>query len=311
MRQLREAMNKYLEAMQKQAMERMRQGGQPQQRPGKEVRSEDLQKMLDQIENLARQGSRDAAQEMLAQLENLLKNLQPGMANQMQRGGPMDRMLDQLGDMMRRQQRLMDETFRLPQGQQGQPGTDDQGQQGQETRPGQQGRQPGGRGQGQNGQLAEQQGELGRALDDLLRQLGEQGMDQPGGLGRARRSMGDATGALEGADRDRALGSQNDAMQALREGAQSMARDMMQQQGTGNQGNYGRHGEARGDDRDPLGRPMPRSGEDYGPDRNMLPGEAAIEQARRILDYLRNRSNEPNRPKVELDYFDRLLRGLY
>ena len=56
---------------------------------------------------------------------------------------------------------------------------------------------------------------------------------------------------------------------------------------------------------------MPRSGEDYGPDRNMLPGEAAIEQARRILDYLRNRSNEPNRPKVELDYFDRLLRGLY
>src|SRR5262245_13743531 len=49
MRQLREAMNKYLEAMQKQALERMRQGGQPQQRPGKEVRSEDLQKMLDQI----------------------------------------------------------------------------------------------------------------------------------------------------------------------------------------------------------------------------------------------------------------------
>jgi uncharacterized protein (TIGR02302 family) len=311
MRQLREAMNKYLEAMQKQALERMRQGGQPQQRPGREVRSEDLQKMLDQIENLARQGSRDAAQEMLAQLENLLKNLQPGMANQMQRSGPMDRMLDQLGDMMRRQQRLMDETFRLPQGQQGQPGMDDQGQQGQEARPGQQGRQSGGRGQGQSGQLAEQQGELGRALDDLLRQLGEQGMDQPGGLGRARRSMEDATGALEGADRDRALGSQNDAMQALREGAQSMARDMMQQQGTGNQGNYGRHGEARGDDRDPLGRPMPRSGEDYGPDRNMLPGEAAIEQARRILDYLRNRSNEPNRPKVELDYFDRLLRGLY
>jgi Domain of unknown function (DUF4175) len=123
--------------------------------------------------------------------------------------------------------------------------------------------------------------------------------------------MEDATGALEGAERDRALGSQNDAMQALREGAQSMAREMMQQQGTGNQGNYGRHGEARGDDRDPLGRPMPRSGEDYGPDRNMLPGEAAIEQARRILDYLRSRSNEPDRPKVELDYFDRLLRGLY
>src|SRR5262245_24117429 len=108
MRQLREAMNKYLEAMQRQALERMRQGNAQQQRrqPGREVRSEDLQKMLDQIENLAKQGSRDAAQEMLAQLENLLKNLQPGMANQNQRSGPMERMLDQLGEMMRRQQQL-------------------------------------------------------------------------------------------------------------------------------------------------------------------------------------------------------------
>ena len=43
----------------------------------------------------------------------------------------------------------------------------------------------------------------------------------------------------------------------------------------------------------------------------MLPGEAAIEQARRILEFLRSRANEPNRPKIELDYLDRLLRGLY
>jgi hypothetical protein len=90
-----------------------------------------------------------------------------------------------------------------------------------------------------------------------------------------------------------------------------MAREMMQQQGTGNQGNYGRHGEARGDDRDPLGRPMPRRGEDYGPDRNMVPSEAAIERARQILQYLRERANERSRPRIERDYIDRLLRGLY
>ena len=71
------------------------------------------------------------------------------------------------------------------------------------------------------------------------------------------------------------------------------------------------HGEARGDDRDPLGRPMPQRGEDYGPDRNILPSELAIRKAREILDMLRSRSNAPDMPRIERDYIDRLLRGLY
>jgi len=72
------------------------------------------------------------------------------------------------------------------------------------------------------------------------------------------------------------------------------------QQGNGQQGNYGRHGEARGDDRDPLGRPLPSRGEDFGPERNMIPDEAAIERAREILEYLRNRANDAGRPRIEL-----------
>jgi hypothetical protein len=89
-----------------------------------------------------------------------------------------------------------------------------------------------------------------------------------------------------------------------------MARQMMQQ-GQGSTGNMGRHGQARGDDRDPLGRPTRSRGEDYGPTRNMLPGEAAIRRAREILDILRNRANNPDLPRVDRDYIDRLLRGLY
>ena len=56
---------------------------------------------------------------------------------------------------------------------------------------------------------------------------------------------------------------------------------------------------------------MPRTGEDFGPDRNMVPSEAAIERAREILEYLRNRANERARPRIERDYIERLLRGLY
>ena len=99
-------------------------------------------------------------------------------------------------------------------------------------------------------------------------------------------------------------------MDGLRESARSMARNL-QQQGNGNEGNFGRTGEARGSRDDPLGRPMPRSGEDFGPERNIVPGQAAVERAREILKILRDRANQSQRPRIELDYLDRLLDGLY
>jgi hypothetical protein len=124
--------------------------------------------------------------------------------------------------------------------------------------------------------------------------------------------MEGAAGSLRGNERDPALSQQGEALEALREGAQAMAQQLMQQQGNGGPGNQqGRQGEPRGGDRDPLGRPTPRPGEDFGPDRNMIPSEAAIERAREILEYLRNRANERTRPRIERDYIERLLRGLY
>jgi uncharacterized protein (TIGR02302 family) len=308
---LREAMNKYLQAMAEQMMERMRRGEtqQSQQQAGEQLRQQDLQKMLDQIENLARSGSRDAAQELLAQLENMLKNLEMQMGQPQQGGdqeGPMGEMMNQLGQMMRDQQRLMDETFRMP-GQQGMPQDGQRGEM-----PGQQPGQQGQRGQGRGGdQLSQDQQGLGEALEEMMRQMGEMGMEAPQGMNRAGQAMGEAADSLGQGDREGALESQNEALQGLREGARQMAEQMMQQQGQGSEGRFSRNGRSRGDDRDPLGRPMPYSGEDFGPDRDMVPGEAAVERARRILEYLRNRAGEANRPQIELDYFERLLRGLY
>ena len=133
---------------------------------------------------------------------------------------------------------------------------------------------------GEPNALARQQDELGKLLEQLMAELGKNGLQAPEGLGRAQQDMGDAGDALRKAERRRALGEQGDAMDGLRQGAEAMARELMQQ-GMGSQGNYGRHGEARGDDRDPLGRPLPSRGDDYGPERDMLPDEAAIERARR------------------------------
>jgi hypothetical protein len=275
---------------------------QPQQmQPGQMISPEDLQKMLDTIQKLAESGANEAAQEMLSQLESLLRNLKPGMAGEMppQADTPLSQMLGDLSELMRRQQQLMDETMRMPgEGDQMQPGEGDQNGQGQ---------QPGGR---PGDRLAGEQDALGQMLQDLMGALGQQGMNAPPSFGDAQKSMRGASGSLRQGERDPALGQQSDALNALREGAQNMARQMMQQ-GQGQQGNYGRHGEARGDDRDPLGRPRANRGEDYGPDRNMLPGEAAILRAREILEMLRSRAGMPDLPRIDREYIDRLLRGLY
>ncbi len=316
MKQLRQAMNEYLQAMRQQMQENQRnnpqaQNRQQQNRAQQEIRSQDLQRMMDMIENLARSGARDAAQQMLSELENILQNLQPGrrQANP-QRTSPMAKMLDQLSNMMRRQQQLMDQTFQMPRN-----GQQRSGDQNQAQRQGEEGQEPGGRGQSEqqvpgNGQLSQQQGDLGKMLERLMQQMQQQGLQSPDGLGRAQQEMGEAAGELGQGQREEALGSQGEAMRGLREGARNMAQQLMQQ-GTGNEGNVGRHGEGRGEQRDPLGRPLPSQGEEYGQRDNMVPQEAEVERARRILDALRSRANEAGRPKLELDYIDRLLKGLY
>ena len=205
---------------------------------------------------------------MLSQLDQILRNLQPGMqAGRPQRETPLSKMLDELSELMRKQQGLMDDTQRM------QPGEGDlfepegdSGSQGNRFSP---------------DALAEQQLQMRELLDMLMRRLGEQGLDTPQSLGEAGKNMEGAEGSLRGADRDGALDQQGEAMAKLREGARGMAEELMQQ-GQGQQGSYGRHGEARGEDHDPLGRPMRSYGEDAGPKENIVPTELMIRRAREI-----------------------------
>ena len=74
--------------------------------------------MLDRLEQLSRSGAKDAARQLLDQLQQMLENLQ--MA---QPGGDMDgdddmmSALDELGEMIRKQQQLRDRTYRQGQDQ--------------------------------------------------------------------------------------------------------------------------------------------------------------------------------------------------
>ncbi len=309
MQKMREAMNRYMREMAKQMQRNMREGRFNQQqraRPDQVISNRDLQRMMDQIEKLARAGEHEAAQRLLSELERIMENMRPGMAQQApQRETPHSRALQELGELMRRQQELMDQTFRMQPGQQGQQGQQGQrGKQGGEYK-GQQGRS------GRSDQLARQQGGLGDVLRDLMEALRDRGINPPNSLGQAQGEMRGAEGALKEGERSEALGRQGKAMSRLRDGMQAMAQEMMRQ-GTGNQGNFGRHeGDDDDDDFDPLGRPAPTTGEQRGPRREMVPGEAAAARAREILRALRDRYSDPGRQKLELDYLERLLRNIY
>ncbi len=339
---LREAMNRYLESMAREARRRQGRDGQPMQdRAARQISPQDLQRMLDRIENLARTGSRDAARQLLAELDDLLQNLQPG-SRAMAGSNPDAQMLSELQRLMREQQRLMDETWQArprqpgqgqqrndqsrPQGNAGErnrngdpdhgPGNGMQGlplpggpimREGEDgrrqARPGENGMQSGG--SGGFGDLARRQQELARRLQELVDRMQRRGNQAPQAMGRAGEAMNRAGRALERGGKREALDSQRQALDALRRGARELARRMARQRGLGG----GRLGLRQG--RDPLGRPLRSYGEEYGVWENMVPDENAIERARRILEALRERAARPDRPKTELDYIDRLLRGLY
>jgi hypothetical protein len=104
--------------------------------------------------------------------------------------------------------------------------------------------------------------------------------------------------------------SQGQALDALRKGAEKLAQGMQQGDGDG-QGNgpgdrAGRQ-QNGGNTTDPLGRQM--RGREFGDDLTVkIPGEIDVQRVRRILEELRRRLADPQRPQIELDYIERLLK---
>ncbi len=312
MDQLRAAMDKYLQALAEEMRKNPQQLSRPLDRNTRMLSERDFKSMLDRLENLARSGNKDAARRLLDEMQSMLENLQTARPGAQGEDSDDDMMsaLDELGDMIRKQQQLRDKTFK----------------QGQDMRRDRQ-RQQQGQGQQQFGDLRQDQQGLRDRLNKLLEQLRQRGLGNPNQqqqgqgengqgesdmdqLGSAGESMGEAEGELGQGDADSAVDSQGRALEAMRKGAQGLAQSM-QQNGMGmgqGPGQPGRNGRARAQqDTDPLGRPM--RGREYGDDVTVkVPGEIDAQRARRILEELRKRFGEGSRPQLELDYIERLLK---
>lgn len=289
MREMKEAMARYLRSLEEQ-IARSDQNSDPQSDNNQTIGAEDLAKMMRAIEQLAKNGANEAAMQLLSQLSAILENIegrrQTGQMSAEQ--SMLSDMLNQLGEMIGRQQSLMDDTFR--------------GENGQQPPPNSGGQRPGADGEMT---LAERQQALRQALEDILGQMREGGLNSPGALDRAGEAMGRAEQRLREGENGQAVGRQGEAVDQMRQGARSMARQladgMATRPGQNRRGSTGQNGRT-----DPLGRPLPNNGPDFGLSVQ-VPDEMDPAASRRIRDELRRRLSEQQRRRIERDYIERLL----
>ncbi len=334
MDRLRAALDRFLQAM----AEKARQNGNLAQMPEglgpqQTLSNKDLEQMLRNIENLAKTGSRDMARRLLDQLSGMMQRLQMGMANPNSQSQQMMNMVQGLGEVIQRQQKLLDETFKEQRKSQSRederrPGETRRpnrqrraerdgglgqrnGRRGEQGRQGQQGRGQFGEGEGERkgmgkgsgdkryGALSDRQGSIRDRLDGLLEQLRTLGMRPPDPLDDAGQAMTQAEKALGEEKLGRATQQQTLALDRLRQGTQSVAEQVLQSFAT----RFGQGGQRK----DPFGRPERTQGPDFGTSVQ-VPDEIDIQRAREILDELRKRLGEPSRPMLELDYLERLIK---
>lgn len=243
----------------------------------KVLHAEDLMALLRAIEQMAQTGARGQAAQALSLLQGLLENLHVGAGAEGQ-GGPQSNALSGaihgLSNLLGRQRQLLDKSLRQSQGA-GDP------------------KDGGGKG------LSKQQQSLHQDLNKVIQGLGAQGISKPDALGEAGRQMGDAESQLGANQFDNAGQAQKNALDALRQAAGQLARELLKRGGEGQEGDQG--------DEDPLGRAAGTKGGIGGADVK-IPDQSDLARARSILEELRKRASEQGRPKDELDYIDRLLK---
>ncbi|WP_420585187.1 TIGR02302 family protein [Ruegeria sp.] len=324
MQELREATQDYMRQLQRLAQEN---GEFDENQPGQngesmQMTQDDLQRMMDRIQELMEQGRMAEAQQALEEFQQMMENMRVTQGQGQGQQSEGQQAMEGLAETLREQQGLSDQAFRDLQ-EQFNPGAQSGESQGNEGRNGGQGRGQSHEGQGGQGQGSDQAGEgqqgegsladRQRALRD---ELGRQQQNLPGSgtpegeaardaLGRAGRAMDEAEQALRGDDLAEAIDRQSEAMEALREGMRSLGEALAQNQ-QNQPGQGSQEGDMQANNRDPLGR-SPGANGSISTDDNLLQGEDVYRRARELLDEIRRRTGETDRPEIELEYLKRLL----
>jgi len=278
------AVKRYLQALARQALDEEGGAG----GMGNAMSADQLQEMLDALQALTETGATGDARALLKALAAMLQNLRLQMATGQGGDGEEDivaeamrKALEELGEMLGKQREVLDETQQQTNTENG---SEPSGAQ-----------QPAAGGAGSMQDLADKQGQLQNALQEL----GKSGAVANSGAGQAlddaAQAMGEAAQALIQGEGEPALAAGQRALSQLRQGAETLAGEMLDHQ----------EGEENRGQRDPFGR-QSNSGS-MSADGTEIPDLIDPQQARKILQEIRRRAAEQQRTREELDYLERLL----
>ncbi|HVJ41451.1 MAG TPA: TIGR02302 family protein [Dongiaceae bacterium] len=293
MNKLQQAMNNYVRNLQQQLQRAIAKGMQPGRvNPNSlQLSQSQLNDMLNDARRMAESGSTQSAQQMLDRLQQMLEGLQAGVSPRMGQGqgDQSQQMMNDLAHIMRDQQKLLQDSFRMQRQQSGANGQGD-GEQSDSN-----GVDP--------GQNAGAQEGLRRQLGKLMQDIGNAAGNLPQGLGQAEQAMRRATQALQQGDLAGASEAQNNVLDNLQKGLQDLSKMLGDKVGQGN-------GPGQRPPMNPFGQGNDDSGQGSENTIGRLPrnAEERIQRSQQIFEELRQRRNNPDRPKLEKDYLDRLLR---
>ncbi|MGQ0609760.1 MAG: DUF4175 domain-containing protein [Paracoccaceae bacterium] len=287
MDEMRQALDNYLGALAR-TQDQREQEGQGGAGPQLSMSADQLRQMFDRLQELMNEGRTAEAAELMEELRRFMENMRlaEGQGGQGSLGAQAMR---ELQETLRDQRALSDDSFSALQ--------DGQAQGEGEAGPG----------------LPERQRALAERLEELERggslpgpgsEAGEAGRRA---LDRAGRAMRQAEEALRQGDLPGAMDRQAEAMEGLREGMRDLGEALAESQRGDVPGQSQRtEGLPEGRGVDPLGR-APGDAARIGSDENMLDGGQGQRRAQDLLDEIRRRAGEPQRPEAERGYLGRLL----
>lgn len=306
MRDLREAMAEYFAELSREMQKRMAQGQEMPNMPDfqNKMNQQAFQDFLEKMEQMMRDGDTASAQEMLSQMQRLIDMLNPSMNAQMPPDMQMmQKGVNELEELIKRQEELLAQTqkqadmvemleglgLKLPMN----PSNDAQI----DTPP------------FVNTEANQtEQDALRFMLGNLMVAANEAIGEIPDAMGLAEIEMRGSSDWLGVNFPQESVPHQEQAIEYLKQSQDEMAQQLQQRmvQMTGFMMSFGQPSGQR----DPLGRPSGgENGTNGDPNSNVtIPDEAERRRAQEILQILRRRAGEHDRPREEIEYYRRLLK---
>ena len=278
----------------------------------KTVQRKQIRQMIKRLRDMSNSGMRTSATQMLARMSELFKQL---TATSQRLPKVSEEILKRLGELGERQQQILDETFKKSK----QKSSEEKNKNNLSNRLNRQtfADQPlslmkrpleGSYDSNSSMRLTDMQMKLHNDLGELLKDINNKFGSISKDFKNAKTFMRQAGSAIKGNQLDVAINLQNRVLTHIQQGGRFLI-DQFESAGKQNQINMNDNLDQVNGNRPIGGNRRPQRSFEYffNIGKEILPNDYKLQKARQIIEELRKRSSDKNRPLLERRYIDRLL----